>query len=325
MILVTGGAGFIGSNLIASLEEHGLSQIVVCDVLGSSDKWQNIKKRNLFDLITTDKLFDFLDVHQNKIEIIYHIGAISSTTEKNVDLIVQNNIRLSIDLLHWCSRHNTRFIYASSAATYGKGEFDDENTSSALVKLCPLNPYGWSKHFFDRIVFQMKEDKGLLSQTVGLKFFNVYGPNEYHKGSQMSLVPQLYQQILQTDEAKLFKSYDPSYPHGGQKRDFIYVKDCVDVMLWLYSNPTVNGLFNVGTSVARSFLDLAYAVFDCLEKGRRVTFIPMPESLQKQYQYFTQASIERLRKVGYSKSFFTLEEGVKDYIQSYLEKDDPYV
>ncbi|MBI1954588.1 MAG: ADP-glyceromanno-heptose 6-epimerase [Proteobacteria bacterium] len=325
MILVTGGAGFIGSNLIASLEEHGLSQIVVCDVLGSSDKWQNIKKRNLFDLITPDKLFDFLGIHQNKIEIIYHMGAISSTTEKNVDLIVQNNIRLSLDLLHWCSRHNTRFIYASSAATYGKGEFDDENTCSALAKLRPLNPYGWSKHAFDRIVFQMKEDKSLPSQTVGLKFFNVYGPNEYHKGSQMSLVPQLYQQILQTDEARLFKSYDPSYPHGGQKRDFIYVKDCVDVMLWLYDNPTVNGLFNVGTSVAHSFLDLAYAVFDCLEKERKITFIPMPELLQKQYQYFTQASIERLRKVGYPRSFFTLEEGVKDYIQNYLAKDDPYV
>ncbi|MEM8833923.1 MAG: ADP-glyceromanno-heptose 6-epimerase, partial [Pseudomonadota bacterium] len=265
MIIVTGGAGFIGSNLVAGLEEKGHEDVVVCDVLGTDDKWRNIAKREIKDIVHPDRLFDYLETHKDAITVIFHIGAISSTTETDVDLIADTNIVLSRRLWKWCGKNQKRFIYASSAATYGEGNqgFDDVETPEDLQNLRPLNAYGWSKHVFDRRVARVmqKQNEPTPTQWAGLKFFNVYGPNEYHKGEQMSVICKLYPQVVAGAAAKLFKSHRDEYEDGGQLRDFVYVKDCVNVMLWLLENDSVNGLFNVGTGKARSFKDLAEATF----------------------------------------------------------------
>lgn len=331
MIIVTGGAGFIGSNIVAALEERGLDRIVVCDTFGDTAKWHNLVKRDLYNCIDAPQLFPFLDANKSQIQVIFHMGAISDTTEKNVDLILDQNYRLTLNLLQWCGRHRVRLIYASSAATYGDGSagFHDSFTRKDLSRLRPLNPYGWSKHLVDRTVAQIRElssndDYPLPPQYAGLKFFNVYGPNEYHKGGQMSVVNQVYHQILQKGTARLFKSDHPDYPDGGQLRDFIYVNDCLDVMMWLYDNPEKSGLFNVGTGQARSFADLARAVFAALMRPESLEFIDMPDVLKGKYQYFTQSVNAGLEAVGYTRTFTSLEEGVKDYVQRFLMQDDPY-
>jgi ADP-L-glycero-D-manno-heptose 6-epimerase len=325
MIVVTGGAGFIGSNLVAGLEERG-HEIVVCDTLGSGDKWRNIAKRALADIVAPEHLLRFLDAKRQSIEAVFHLGAISSTTETDVDLIVENNFRFSSTLWHWCrSMPSKRLIYASSAATYGDGTagFDDDAAPDALAKLRPLNPYGWSKHLFDRWV--MSQGSGLKPrQCVGLKFFNVYGPNEYHKGAQRSVVHQLYPRAMDGEAAVLFRSHDPAYPDGGQKRDFIWVGDCVDVMLWLLDHPEVNGLFNVGTGAARSFADLARAVFAACGRNARIEFVDTPAAIRDRYQYFTEARMDRLRRAGYVAPFTSLEDGVRRYVEQFLRQPDPY-
>jgi ADP-L-glycero-D-manno-heptose 6-epimerase len=332
MIIVTGGTGFIGSNLVAALEEAGHHDIVVVDWLGQGDKWRNIAKRELRDIVNPENLFSYLDKHADEVEIIFHLGAISSTTETDVDLIKETNIVLSARLWDWCTTHEKRFIYASSAATYGDGSqgFKDEQHMHSLAKLRPLNAYGWSKNMVDRrnarLWYAHHNDKDVKvpSQWVGLKFFNVYGPNEYHKGEQMSVVCKLYPQIKAGEVAKLFKSHHPNYEDGGQLRDFIYVKDCVSVLLWLYRNKRVNGIYNVGTGQARSFKDLALSVFAAADKEPHIHYSDMPAQLRNKYQYFTEAPMDKLREEGYDKPFTSLEEGVKDYVQSYLSKDDPY-
>ena len=331
MIIVTGGAGFVGSNIVAALEDRGVGRIVVCDSFGETAKWHNLVKRELYNCIDSNQLFDFLEAHKSQIQVIFHMGAISDTTEKNVDLILNQNYRLTIRLLQWCGRNRVRLIYASSAATYGDGSagFADDFTRAGLSRLRPLNPYGWSKHMVDRTVAQIRElgsndDYPLPLQYAGLKFFNVYGPNEYHKGGQMSVVNQVYHQILQKGVARLFKSDHPEYPDGGQLRDFIYVNDCLDVMMWLYDNPGVNGLFNVGTGQARSFADLARAVFCALNRPEALEYIDMPDILKGKYQYFTQSENGGLKAAGYTHPFTSLEEGVKDYVQQFLMRDDPY-
>jgi len=331
MIIVTGGAGFIGSNIVAALEERGVGRIVVCDTFGDTAKWRNLAKRDLYNCIDSTQLFDFLEAQKSQVQVIFHMGAISDTTEKNVDLILDQNYRLTIKLLQWCGRNRVRLIYASSAATYGDGSagFQDSFTRKDLSKLRPLNPYGWSKHMVDRTVAQIRElssndDYPLPPQYAGLKFFNVYGPNEYHKGGQMSMVNQVYHQILQKGTARLFKSDRPDYPDGGQLRDFIYVNDCLDVMMWLYDHPEKSGLFNVGTGQARSFADLARAVFSALMRPESLEFIDMPDILKGKYQYFTQSINAALGGAGYPHSFTSLEEGVKDYVQRFLMQDDPY-
>lgn len=328
MIIVTGGAGFIGSNLVAGLQERGLSDIVVCDVLGSGDKWQNLAKRELRDLIPPERLFDYLQGHADAVEAVFHMGAISSTTETDVDLIIESNFSLSRQLWKWCAAHAIRFIYASSAATYGDGAagFKDFETPAELAALRPLNPYGWSKHLFDRRISRIVADKSepCPPQWAGLKFFNVYGPNEYHKGSQMSVVCQRYPEVAAGAAAKLFRSYHPKYEDGGQLRDFIYVGDCVSVMLWFYDNPGVSGLYNVGTGKARSFNDLAKAVFKALNKEPKINYIDMPENLQGKYQYYTEADMSKLRAAGYDKPFAELEEGVRMFVQDYMGQDDRY-
>lgn len=327
MIIVTGGTGFIGSNLVAALETRG-ARVAVCDWLGSDDKWHNIAKRDLEAIIAPETLFAYLDSHESKVEAIFHMGAISTTTERNVDLIVENNIRLSQNLWQWCRKTGLPLIYASSAATYGDGShgFKDDESIKALGKLRPLNPYGWSKHFFDRWVAQQKEaNNGGPSQCAGLKFFNVYGPNEYHKGSQRSVVDQVYPFAARHEAFQLFKSHNPNYADGGQLRDFVWVGDCVKVMLWLFDNPKISGLFNLGTGQARSFADLASAVYHAAGKSPKITYRDMPEELQGKYQYFTEADMGKLRNAGYSASFTSLEDGITQYVQHYLMKEDKYV
>lgn len=331
MIIVTGGAGFIGSNLVAGLEEAGHKNIVVCDWLGKEDKWRNIAKRELRDIITPESLEAYLESHRDEVEMIFHMGAISSTTETDADLIAKNNVVLSRKLWKWCAVNNVRLIYASSAATYGDGSagFKDDETPEALAKFLPLNAYGWSKHMFDRRIARIAhgdDETGEIvpPQWVGLKFFNVYGPNEYHKGEQMSVICKLYPQVEAGAAAKLFKSHNKDYEDGGQLRDFIYVDDCVDVMLWLMDNPKVNGLFNLGTGAARSFKELAEATFAANAKPVKISYIDMPVDLRGKYQYYTQADMDKLRKAGYDKAFTSLEDGVHKYVQHYLQKDDPY-
>ncbi len=329
MIVVTGGTGFIGSNLVAGLDEAGLKRIVLCDTLGVEDKWKNIAKRKLHNIIPPSRLMEYLDEHASEVEAIFHMGAISSTTEKDVDLIIETNFVLTRTLWNWCARHNVRFIYASSASTYGDGEagFIDNDQPDFLSTLHPLNPYGWSKHLMDRyassIVYK-QEEGGIPPQWCGLKFFNVYGPNEYHKGDQMSVVCKLYPQVAAGATARLFKSHHPDYEDGGQLRDFIYVKDCVKVMLWLFQNPQVNGLFNVGTGQARSFKDLAVATFAAAGVKEKIQYFDMPEQLKGRYQYFTQADMIKLRNAGYNMPFTSLEDGIRDYVVEYMSKSDQY-
>jgi ADP-L-glycero-D-manno-heptose 6-epimerase len=323
MIVVTGGAGFIGSNLVAALEERGHG-VAICDMFGSGDKWRNIAKRALVDVVTPDHLLEFLGKHGSEVAAVVHLGAISSTTETDVDLIVERNIRSSIAVWEWCQSLGKRFIYASSAATYGDGSagFDDDPSPDALAKLRPLNPYGWSKHLFDRKLAAAGQWKS--PRSAGLKFFNVYGPNEYHKGAQRSVVHQLYPKAAAGDSAILFKSHNLAYPDGGQKRDFIWVGDCVDVMLWLLDHPNVCGLFNVGTGQARSFADLARAVFAACGRNARIEFVDTPPQIRDRYQYFTEARMDRLRAAGYTAPFTPLEDGIRRYIERYLARPDPY-
>ncbi len=330
MIIVTGGAGFIGSNIVAGLQDKGYSDIVVCDVLGNDDKWRNLAKRELRDIVRPEYLFAYLDRYAGEIEAVIHMGAISSTTETDADLIVDTNFVLSRDLWKWCAKAEVRLIYASSAATYGDGAqgFVDDQSIDTLGALRPLNAYGWSKHLFDRRCARLVDNNATASippQWVGLKFFNVYGPNEYHKGSQMSVICTLYPQVSNGAAAKLFKSYHRDYKDGGQLRDFVYVRDCVDVVMWFLDNKDKSGLFNVGTGKARSFADLAKATFAAAKKEPKIQFIDMPETLKPKYQYFTQADMGKLRAAGYTKPFTELEDGIADYVGAYMSQThDPY-
>lgn len=327
MIVVTGGAGFIGSNIVAGLEQRGVTDIVVCDRFGCGEKWRNLAQREIRALVPPEKLFDFLGAHATEIDLVIHMGAISATTEQDVDLIIANNFALSTELWTWCSRTYTRLIYASSAATYGNGRlgFEDDSGVEALARLRPLNPYGWSKHLFDRFVARaIRSHAHRPPQWVGLKFFNVYGPNEYHKGPQASVISHLWPKVAAGGTARLFKSCNPEYEDGGQLRDFIWVEDCVDVVMWLREHDGVNGLYNVGTGEARSFRDLALATFAAGDISPQIEYFDMPEALRDRYQYFTQASISRLRAAGYDRPFTPLEEGVRRYIQDYLATADPY-
>ncbi|TWB21655.1 ADP-glyceromanno-heptose 6-epimerase precursor [Nitrospirillum bahiense] len=328
MIVVTGGAGFIGSNLVAGLEARCIGPIVVVDRLRQGGKWLNLAKRGLHDMITPEQLPEFLERHEDDISAIFHMGAISATTETDADRIFENNFRLTLDLWSWCASRGVRLIYASSAATYGDGTqgFEDDFTAKGLAALRPLNPYGWSKHLFDRRA-RAALDRGEVTppQFAGLKFFNVYGPNEYHKGDMRSVPAKLYPQIMAGEAARLFASDRPDYPDGGQVRDFIWVGDVVNVMLWLYDTPSVSGVFNLGTGRARSWNDLVTSLFTAAGLPPRIDYIPMPAHLKGKYQYYTQASMGRLRAAGYSAPFTELEDGIRRYVQAYLATPTPYV
>ena len=328
MYLITGGAGFIGSNLVAALCDRGhSSKIVIVDKLGIDHKWKNIAKHLVYEIITPAQLKPFLAENEKEIEMVFHLGAISSTTEIDVDLFLENNLQLSILLWRWCANNNIPLLFASSAATYGNGDngFDDNLTSDQMARLMPLNPYGWSKHFFDRWVTSMVEKGGQVPpQWVGLKFFNVYGPNEGHKGSQSSLIAQLFPRILGGAPSTLFKSHRPGILDGEQRRDFIWVGDCIEVMLWFLSNKNISGIFNVGTGEARTFRDLTLIIYANLSLEPNIEFINTPSNIEKHYQYFTQASLVKLRAAGFSKSFTPLEQGIKNYITNFLNTNDPY-
>ncbi|MBV8975452.1 MAG: ADP-glyceromanno-heptose 6-epimerase [Sinobacteraceae bacterium] len=325
MILVTGGAGFIGSNIVAALTARG-ERIAVCDRLRQADKWRNLSHAALSELIAPEALPAWLAGQAGQLEAVVHMGAISSTTERDVDLIIEVNFRLSQALWRWCALEGKRFIYASSAATYGGGEqgFDDDPRRLPLLR--PLNAYGWSKHLFDRWVAQMlAAGEPAPPQWVGLKFFNVYGPNEYHKGTMRSVIAQKYPLAASGQPVTLFRSHRSDVPDGGQKRDFIYVRDCVEVVQWLLSHPEVKGLYNLGSGRARSFADLAHALFAALQRPPRIEYIDTPEAVRAHYQYFTEARMERLHEVGYTGEFTSLEAGVADYVQRYLSQSDPYL
>ena len=324
---MTGGAGFIGSNIAGALAEQGQYRITVADEFASTDKWRNLAKHPIYEVIAPVDMFHWLEGNKGELEAIIHMGAASSTTEKNVDYILKNNFNLSRVLWNWAVINKRRLIYASSAATYGDGMegFKDDMNLAYLQKLKPLNAYGWSKHLFDQFIsIAVSGGDKVPPQWVGLKFFNVYGPNEYHKDDQRSVVAQIFPHAVHGRPVHLFKSYNPKYKDGGQLRDFIYVKDCVKVINWLLANPQVNGLYNLGTGKARSFEDLANATFAALGKPTAITYFDMPEELRAKYQYLTEAEMDRLRKAGYSDAFTSLEDGVKDYVQNYLTKDDKY-
>jgi ADP-L-glycero-D-manno-heptose 6-epimerase len=327
LILVTGGAGFIGSNIVAALTEAEYD-VAVCDRLRSAEsgKWRNLYKHPIVDFVAPDDLFAWLAGRGAAVEAIVHMGAVSSTMQDDADLIVQTNFGLSRDLWIWAAEHGRRLIYASSAATYGDGTrgFSDADDYASLRALRPLNAYGWSKALFD--LFARREaDRGHApAQWAGLKFFNVYGPNEAHKGAMRSVVCQKWPEAARGDSVKLFRSYREDIPHGGQMRDFVYVRDAVEVVLWLLQTPQVSGIYNLGSGRARSFRELIEALFRAADKPLRVDYVDMPPGLRDRYQYFTQAEMGRLQAAGYDRPFTTLEDGISDYVWLYLSQADPY-
>ena len=326
MIVVTGGAGFIGSNILAGLEEAGLGPLVVVDRLGSDGKWKNLRRRGLDEVVDPSAFPSFLERRGKSVKYVVHMGAISSTTEKDADLLTENNLRLSQSVWRWCARHEVPLIYASSAATYGDGKngFDDDGSPEALSRLLPLNAYAWSKHAFDRWVTRQARLGPAPPQWVGLKFFNVYGPNEYHKGDMRSLVAKSYAAAARGEPVTLFRSHDPAYADGGQMRDFVYVKDCVDAVLWLMRHTEVSGLLNMGTGRAQSWLELVTALYSAVGTDLSVNWTDTPGETRDSYQYFTQAETRRLRASGYDRPFRSVEEGVRDYVELHLATDDPY-
>jgi len=318
LIVVTGGAGFIGSHIVNHLDALGL-RVVISDRLGSGDKWRNIAAARLYDLVRPELLSEWLEHHSDKVSAVVHMAAISSTTETDIDRFVADNIRVTLDLWEWCAANATRLIYASSAATYGDGSagFSDDQSPAALAALRPLNAYGWSKHVVDRrVVEDVVRGRPSPPQWAGLKFFNVYGQNEAHKGDMQSVIGKVWPIIEAGGTVTLFKSHNPAYRDGGQLRDFVYVKDCVATVGWLLQNPRVTGLFNVGTGAARSFLDLVDAVGVAVGRSPKVRFVDTPAELRDRYQYLTQADISKLRAAGFDQPFHSLEEGVRDFVQS---------
>jgi ADP-L-glycero-D-manno-heptose 6-epimerase len=325
MILVTGGAGFIGSNVVAALNEAGRSDVVVNDVFGDDGKWRNLRKRQLADVVPPNDLLRWLD--GRKLDAVVHLGAISDTTASDADLVLENNFRLSLALLDWCTAARTPLIYASSAATYGDGAagFSDDWSPAALRRIAPMNLYGWSKHLFDVAVVERvaRKDK-LPPQWAGLKFFNVFGPNEYHKGAMASVLYRAFDQAKAGTAVKLFQSHRPDVKDGDQRRDFIYVDDAVAVVRWLMETPAVSGIFNVGTGQARSFRDMIEALFRALGREPNIDYVPMPEAIRAQYQYFTQADVDNLRRAGYNAGFTALEDAVTRYVTRFLDCSDRY-
>ncbi|MGD8786013.1 MAG: ADP-glyceromanno-heptose 6-epimerase [Phycisphaerales bacterium] len=320
MIIVTGGAGFIGSALIAALNKRQITDILVVDELGTDQKWKNLRNLSFADYV---EIVDFLEmVIENKldssIEAVFHLGACSDTTETDASYLIKNNYEFSKLLAQWTSADNIRFIYASSAATYGDGSQGFSDSLEKIKNLRPLNMYGYSKQLFDLWAHRT----GLLKKMVGLKYFNVFGPNEYHKGDMRSFVIKAFEQINKNGKVRLFKSYIPEYADGQQLRDFIYIKDAVDMTLFFYENSHISGLFNIGTGKACTWNDLVKAVFAAMGKKPKIEYIDMSESIRDQYQYYTCADLTKLRKAGYDKETTPLEDSIKDYVQNYLQKEE---
>ena len=323
MIIVTGGAGFIGSAFVWKLNQEGIDDIIIVDRLGTSDKWKNLVNLRFVNYVHKDDFLEMIDTDTLPFEIdaIIHMGACSSTTERDADYLWHNNYVYTNLLAEWALERGIRFIYASSAATYGDGTKGFSDDHKKVNGLKPINMYGYSKQVFDLWALRQK----LENKMAGIKFFNVFGPNEYHKGDMSSVIFKAFHQIKETGKVNLFKSYKKEYEDGGQMRDFVYVKDCVNAMWWLLKNPKINGIFNLGTGKARTWNDLIKAVFTAMKKNPNIEYIAMPEALRNQYQYFTEAEMSKLKKAGCPVKFSSLEDSVRDYVVNYLQKTDPHL
>lgn len=321
MIILTGGAGFIGSAFLWKLNQEGIKDVLVVDHLQTSSKWKNLVGLSYSNYLHKDLFLDSLQnpdfLADTPIEAVIHLGACSSTTERDMDYLMRNNVYYSQVLCNWALERGAYFMYASSAATYGSGEMGFSDDHSLLSSFLPINPYGYSKHLFDLHL----QRHGLLSSVVGLKFFNVFGPNEFHKADMRSLVCKSYGAVSSGESMKLFRSYVDSYEDGGQMRDFIYVKDCVEMMWWLLQNKQCNGIFNIGSGIARSWNDVASALFLATEQPLQIEYIDMPESIRSQYQYFTEAPMDKFLAMGGPAASYSLEGAVSDYVTSYLSRD----
>lgn len=323
MIVVTGGAGFIGSAFVWKLNTEGIDDVVIVDRLGCSEKWKNLVNRRYADFLHKDDFLRMIleDRVPFPVEILVHMGACSSTTETDADYLMENNFHYACRVTEWALKHGVRLIYASSAATYGDGS-QGFNDDEALIKdLRPINMYGYSKQIFDQWCLR----HGIQKQVAGIKFFNVFGPNEYHKGDMSSVIYKAYHQIRETGRVRLFKSHRPDYGDGEQRRDFVYVKDCVDVLWWLMGHGDKNGIFNLGTGQSRTWNDLIAAVFSAMGQEPRIDYIPMPDHLQNQYQYYTEAKMDKLIARGCPASFKSLEDSVRDYVVNYLSCQEAHL
>ena len=327
MLVVTGGAGFIGSVLAAALNEAGRSDLVIVDRFGHDEKWRNIAKRDFFEIVPVEALHSWLERFGGEVEAIFHLGAISATTFTDADEIIANNLNYSIALWRWCAAAKRPLIYASSAATYGDGTagFDDAGGIDAFKRLRPMNLYGWSKHAFDLWALRQAVAGAAPPHWAGLKFFNVFGPNEYHKGDMMSLVAKNYRKVAAGETIRLFKSHRPDYRDGEQRRDFVYAKDCVAAMLWLWRQGRDSGIYNIGSGEARSFLDLINALGTACGRAPNIEFVDIPPEIRPNYQYFTEAKLTRLRQAGYNAPFTPLEAAVTDLVTHHLAQRDPYL
>lgn len=323
MYIVTGGAGMIGSAILWKLNSVGITDIIVVDNLASSEKWKNLVNRQFEEYIPRDAFLERMlsDALPRDVKGIFHMGACSATTERDIDFLFRNNLEYTKSLVRYARRKGIRLINASSAATYGNGSHGFSDDPERLESLKPLNGYGYSKHLLD-LWAKRKEAQAFF---VSLKFFNVYGPNEYHKGDMRSVAVKAFTQISETGKISLFASDNPDYGDGGQMRDFVYVKDCVETMWWLMENPSVNGVFNLGTGKARTWNDMARALFAAMGKEVNIEYVPLPEQLRGKYQYFTQADMSRLAATGCPMPRHSLEDGIADYVANYLQKDDPYL
>ena len=319
MIVVTGGAGFIGSAIVWRLNQLGKENIIVVDELGKNEKWKNLVGLKYRDFVNKLEFIEQIldDVIPYNIEAIIHMGANSSTTEKDADHLLDNNFNYTKELSKYCVEKNIRFIYASSAATYGDGSLGFDDDENKLQQLRPLNMYGYSKHLFDL----WAKTNHISDRIAGLKYFNVYGPNEYHKGDMRSVVHKAFEQIRDTGKVCLFKSLNPKYNHGEQMRDFIYIKDAVDMTLYFLDNPNINGVFNIGAGKARTWNDLVTALFNAVNKPVNIEYIDLPVHLKEKYQYFTEANLIKIKDAGYNQTITSLEDGIYDYVKNYLLKD----
>jgi ADP-L-glycero-D-manno-heptose 6-epimerase len=327
MLAITGGGGFIGSVLAWALNEAGRADIVIADRFGHDEKWRNLSKRDFFEIVTIEALPAWLDRFGGEVEAVFHLGANSSTTETDADLVIETNLNASIALWRWCAVHQKPLIYASSAATYGDGTqgFDDAGGVAEFKLLRPMNLYGWSKHAFDLWALREAAKGHAPPAWYGLKFFNVFGPNEYHKGEMMSLVAKNYAKIVAGETIRLFKSHREGIADGEQSRDFIYVKDCAAAMLWLWRQRPASGIYNLGTGRARSFRELMEATGAVCGGPPKIEYVDTPPAIRPNYQYKTEARMERLRGLGYNAPFTPLEEAVEDFVVNYLADPDPYL